>query len=53
MHRHGINIPLKKREIIGRCRFTCITARYWLIVTQQLTAHWLIQTNKHVNVGCV
>ena len=34
MHRHGINIPLKKREIIRRCRFTCITARYWLIVTQ-------------------
>ena len=34
MHSYGINIPLKKREIIRRCRFSCITARYWLIVTQ-------------------
>ena len=34
MHRHGINIPLKKREIIRRCRFIYIKARDWLIVTQ-------------------
>ena len=34
MHRHGINIPLKKREKICWCRFSCITARYWLILTQ-------------------
>ena len=44
MHRHGINIPLKKREIIRRCRFSCITARYWLIVT--ITNRLLAYSNK-------
>ena len=44
MHWHGIYIPLKKREIIRRCRFTYITACYWLIVT--ITNRLLAYSNK-------
>ena len=60
---HGINIPLKKREKILGCHFSCITARYWLImtITDRLLAYsskqehkcWLCLADVHGRNECM